>query len=78
MKAGYQSKMKDRVQYPTDKKKKQQQPVEDKRKEVNQDNGHNIINGAKMNGDFENGHDHRSQSSLSDGSQKGLCQFCLI
>ena len=73
MKGGYQSKMKDRVQYPTDKKKKQQPPVEDKKKGVNPDNGQNIINGAKINGGLENG--HGSQSSLSDGSHQGLCRL---
>ena len=73
MKGGYQSKMKDRVQYPTEKKKKQQQPVEDKKKEVIPDNGQNIINSAKINGGLENG--HGSQSSLSDESQKGLCRL---
>ena len=73
MKGGYQSKMKDRVQYPTDKKKKQQPPVEDKKKGVNSDNDQNIINGAKINGGLENG--HGSQSSLSDGSHQGLCRL---
>ena len=73
MKGGYQSKMKDRVQYPTDKKKKQQQPVEDKKKEVIPDNDQNIINGAKINGSLENG--HGSQNSLSDESHQGLCQL---
>ena len=73
MKGGYQSKMKDRVQYPTDKKKKQQQPVEDKKKEVIPDNGQNIINGAKINGGMENG--HGSQNSLSDEYHQGLCHL---
>ena len=75
MQGGYQSKMKDRVQYPTEKKKKQQQAVEDKKKDkdVNLENGDNIINGAKINGGLLNGQNH--QSSLSNESLKGLCKL---
>ena len=72
MQGGYQSKMKDRVQYPTEKKKKQQQAVEEKKKDRDE-NGDNIINGAKINGGLLNGQNH--QSSLSNESLKGLCKL---
>ena len=75
MQGGYQSKMKDRVQYPTEKKKKQQQAAEDKKKDrdANIENGDNIISGAKIDGGLENGQNH--QSSLSNESLKGLCKL---
>jgi len=64
-KGGYQSKMKDRVQYPTEKKKKQQQTLEDKKKDkdVNVEHDDSIINGARINGGLED------VQNLSNGSQ---------
>ena len=61
---GYQSKMKDRVQYPAEKKKKQLTP-EDKKTEGS---GVEIImNGAKQNGALES-----QKSQMSNGFHKGL------
>ena len=62
---GYQTKMKDRVQYPTEKKKKQQQTLEDKKKDkhANVEHDEGIINGDRINGGFEDG------QNLSNGSQ---------
>ena len=57
--------MKDRVQYPTEKKKKQQQTLEDKKKDkdVNVEHDDSIINGARINGGFED------VQNSSNGSQ---------
>ena len=57
--------MKDRVQYPTEKKKKQQQTLEDKKKDkdVNVEHDDSIINGARINGGLED------VQNLSNGSQ---------
>ena len=57
--------MKDRVQYPTEKKKKQQQTFEDKKKDkdVNVEHDDSIINGARINGGFED------VQNSSNGSQ---------
>ena len=57
--------MKDRVQYPTEKKKKQQQTLEDKKKDkdVNVEHDDSIINGARINGGLED------VQHLSHGSQ---------
>ena len=57
--------MKDRVQYPTEKKKKQQQTLEDKKKDkdVYVEHDENTINGARINGGLED------VQNLSNGSQ---------
>ena len=66
--------MKDRVQYPTEKKKKQQQTFEDKKKDkdVNVEHDDSIINGARINGGLED------VQNLSNGSKnkKGLLVEC--
>ena len=47
--------MKDRVQYSTEKKKKQQQTLEDKKKDkdVSVEHDASIFNGARINGSLE-------------------------
>ena len=61
--------MKDRVQYPTEKKKKQQQTLEDKKKDkdVNVEHDDSIINGARINGGLEDVQNLSNESQNKKG-----------
>ena len=63
--------MKDRVQYSTEKKKKQQQTLEDKKKDKDAyvEHDESIVNGARINGGLED------VQNLSNGSQNMKGKF---